>query len=53
MLNQSHSKVLSKEVAEAKRKLDLARQRRDELSIALAEAALNDLLDRLGEAIGV
>ena len=38
--------ALEQLISECKRRLDLARSERDELKIALAESALNDLLDR-------
>lgn len=44
--------TLSGGVAKAKRHLDDERAHGDPLRIALAEAALNDLLDRLAAELG-
>lgn len=44
--------VRTTEIAKAKRKLDDEREHGDKLRIALAEAALNDLLDRLADELG-
>lgn len=41
------TKVTTDEITKAKQELDRARRLGDELKIELAQAALNDLLDRL------
>lgn len=43
--------ALTDKITKAKRALEMARAHGDKLTIDLAEAALNDLLDRLRETL--